>query len=224
MFDALLAHMAHAGFAAQATAFFQVVLIDIAMAGDNAIAVGMAVSRLPEHLRRRMIFIGLAAAVVFRIIFAGLTTQLMNIIGLRLAGGILLLWVSWKLWVELREAGRAAADEGEDMLEGKPDTPGVGGEPMTARSAFITILVADITMSLDNVLAVAGAAKDHLVIMAFGLLLSVGIMAVAANFVARMLKNHRWIGFVGLAVILYVALQMIWHGGIDVQGALAATR
>jgi YjbE family integral membrane protein len=204
----------------QFVAFFQVVLIDIAMAGDNAIVVGMAASRLPADQRKKVIFYGLAIAVVFRIIFAGLVTQLYDIIGLRLAGGLLLVWVAWKLWLELRESGRAAESEGEDMLEGKADTPGVGGAPMSTRSAMTTILVADISMSLDNVLAVAGAAKDHLVVMALGLLLSVGIMAVAANFVARLLKNHPWVGYLGLAVIVYVACQMIWHGSVDVDTAL----
>ncbi len=205
----------------QIVALGQVLLIDIALAGDNAIVVGMAVARLPERDRKRMIMFGLGAAVIFRIIFALLTTQLLQIVGLMIAGGILLLWVAWKLWREIREQAAAVEHEATEVLEGAPDDPSVGSGPISTRQAFWNILIADISMSLDNVLAVAGAAKDHLYILVIGLLISVALMAVAANFIAKLLHKYHWIAYVGLGVIVYVAFDMIVHGYLDVATTVA---
>jgi len=199
------------GVTAALSALFQVLMIDLVLAGDNAVAVGLAAAGLDPRNRKRVIFAGLAAAVVLRIIFALITTQLLAIIGLLLAGGVLLLWVCWKMYRELREIGRD---------EPGPDAAAAAGEvataparrPKTFREAFLQILVADISMSLDNVLAVAGAAREHPAVLVVGLLASIALMGIAASWIARLLNKHRWIGFVGLAIVLYVALHMIWEG------------
>ena len=189
----------------------QVVLIDLVLAGDNAIVIGLAAAGLPQAQRGKAILIGIVAATMLRILFAGLATQLLQIVGLLLAGGILLLWVCWKMWRELR-ASSAEMDPKEALGAGE------GGKPRkTLAQASWQIIVADVSMSLDNVLAVAGAAREHPGVMIFGLGLSVAMMGVAASFIARLLQNHRWIAYVGLAVILYVAVEMIFRGTLDVM-------
>lgn len=192
----------------QLFAFFNVIAIDLVLAGDNAIVVGMAAAGLPEEQRRKAVLIGIAAAALLRIGFAVFTVQLLAIIGLTLAGGILLAWVAWKLWRELRAAGKADADE---------DAGTTPTEPKTFGQALFQIILADVSMSLDNVLAVAGAAREHPWIMVMGLALSVALMGVAATFIARVIHKHHWIAYVGLAVIAYVAGTMIWDGSHEVM-------
>lgn len=199
------------------TALGTVILTDLALAGDNAIVVGMAAASLPAEQRRKAIFIGILAATVLRILFALVTTQLLQIVGLLLAGGILLAWVSWKLWREIRQQHQQ--DEGEAVLEGKAIPEHA---PKSFKSAITQIVLADISMSLDNVLAVAGAAREHAWVLIFGLGLSVVLMGVASSFVARLLTKHRWIAYVGLFVILYIALRMMWDGSMEVMTAVAA--
>jgi YjbE family integral membrane protein len=183
----------------------EVLLIDLVLAGDNAVAVGLAAGGLPTEQRKRVILWGLGAAVVLRIGFALITTQLMAVIGLLLAGGILLLWVCWKMWRELH------VHMPEPALAGHPGAAG-GSPPKTFRQALVTIVAADVSMSLDNVLAVAGAAREHPGVLVIGLLVSIALMGLAANWIAGLLGRHRWIGYLGLAVVLYVALSMIWEG------------
>ena len=198
------------------TALLQVVLIDLVLAGDNAIVIGLAAAGLPEAQRGKAILIGIVAATMLRILFAGLATQILQIVGLLLAGGILLLWVCWKMWRELRaspaqpmEAKETAGAAAGTNVEGKPRK--------TLVQATWQIIVADVSMSLDNVLAVAGAAREHPMVMIFGLALSIAMMGVAASFIAHLLQNHRWIAYVGLAVILYVAVEMIFRGTLDIM-------
>jgi YjbE family integral membrane protein len=206
-------------FTAQAlSALFQVIMIDLVLAGDNAIVIGLAAAGLPKEQRAKAILIGIAAATLLRIGFAGITTQLLQIIGLLLAGGVLLLWVCWKMWRELR-AGHGELpenDEGLDNVQINPD----GTAAIVPRKSFgqaaWQIIVADVSMSLDNVLAVAGAARDHPMILVFGLVLSIALMGIAAGFIARVLQRHRWIAYVGLAIILYVSLEMIYRGALEV--------
>jgi len=198
----------------------EVLMIDLVLAGDNAVAVGLAAAALPVAQRRKAILWGLAAAVVLRIGFALITVQLLAVVGLLLAGGLLLLWVCWKMWRELRE--HATQDQAEARAEmeaalsvhhgGGPTPEALGLKQKSFAAALIQILVADVTMSLDNVLAVAGAAHDHPWIMVFGLMLSIALMGLAATFIARMLNRFRWIGYVGLAIVLWVAVHMIWDG------------
>lgn len=199
------------------TALMSVIVIDLALAGDNAIIVGMAAAGLRPDLRMRAIVIGIAAATVMRIAFASVTVQLLEIVGLLAAGGLLLLWVSWKLWRELREGATHAEAAGEAALEGEPVPL---GPVKTLRQAIIQILVADLTMSLDNVLAVAGAAREHEWVLVVGLALSVAFMGLAASVVARLLLRHRWIAYVGLALIVYVAISMIWDGTAEILVAV----
>jgi YjbE family integral membrane protein len=203
------------------TAFFQVVLIDLVLAGDNAIVIGLAAAGLPESQRGKAILIGIVAATVLRILFAGVATQILQIVGLLLAGGILLLWVCWKMWRELHsssaepiEAKEAAAAIAGANLEGRPRK--------TLAQATSQIIVADVSMSLDNVLAVAGAAREHPVVLIFGLVLSIALMGAAASFVARLLQRHRWIAYVGLIVILYVAVEMTIRGTLEVMKVASA--
>ncbi len=202
------------------SALLAVIGIDLVLAGDNAIVIGMAAAGLPKEQRARAILVGIIAATVLRIVFAGLTVQLLQIVGLLLAGGILLLWVCWKMWRELRD-GHADEDRGEEALTGQDlnaDGTVAGGGPIkTFRQAATQIVIADVSMSLDNVLAVAGAAKDHPTVLVIGLILSIALMGLAATFIARLLNNHRWIAYVGLAIILYVALKMMWEGWHEVQ-------
>jgi YjbE family integral membrane protein len=194
----------------------QVLLIDLVLAGDNAIVVGMAAAGLPADQRRKAIFWGIAAATIMRIGFAAITTQLLAIVGLTLAGGVLLLWVCYKMFRELQRGHQPEVAEAEDAHAAQP-----AGQRKTLKAAIIQILVADISMSLDNVLAVAGAAKEHLWVLVVGLAISVVLMGVAATFIARLLERHRWIAWVGLLVILYVAVQMIWAGGGEVMPYLS---
>lgn len=202
-----------------AAAFFQVVLIDLTLAGDNAVVIGLAAAGVPRAKRGTAIAVGILAATVLRIVFALLTTTLLSIVGLLLAGGVLLLWVSWKMWRELRRPG--SDDRGTDVMEGHAPS---GGEanPKTLRAAIVQIVIADISMSLDNVLAVAGAAHEHPTVLIFGLALSIALMGFAATFIARLLERHRWIAYVGLAVIFVVAVEMIWRGGHEVWTASGA--
>ena len=197
----------------QLSALFQVILIDLVMSGDNAIIIGMAVAGLPPQNRTKIIFWGVAGATVLRIGFAAVTTQLLQIIGLTLAGGLLLMWVAWRMYRELRLKSKHEASEVAEAAQ---------APPKTMRQAMIQIIAADVSMSLDNVLAVAGAAREHPWALVFGLVLSIVLMGVAANFIARTLNRHRWIAYIGLAIILYVALDMIWRGAWEIH-ALAAT-
>src|SRR5258707_10899845 len=191
-------------------ALLQVVLIDLVMSGDNAIIIGMAVAGLPKENRGRIIFWGVAGATVLRIGFAAVTTELLQIIGLTLAGGLLLLWVAWRMYRELRLKSQHAASEVAHAA---------AAPPKTMRKAMIQIIAADVSMSLDNVLAVAGAARDHIVVLWFGLILSVILMAVASNFIARILDRYHWVAWIGFLIIVYVAGDMIWDGTHEVVAA-----
>ncbi|MBR0680325.1 TerC family protein [Roseomonas eburnea] len=199
-----------------------VLFIDVVLAGDNAIVVGMAAAGLPADQRRKAIFWGIIAATVMRIAFASITVQLLNIVGIVLAGGVLLLWVCWKMYRELREGSGHDHPDVTEQSEGVEALQGVepGAPRKTLRQAITQILVADVSMSLDNVLAVAGAAKDHPYILIVGLAVSVLLMGVAATLIARLLDRHRWIAWVGLLVILYVALNMIYEGTHQVTEAV----
>ena len=208
------------------SALMQVIAIDLVLAGDNAIVIGLAAAGLPKAQRTQAILVGIIAATVLRIFFAAITTQLLALTGLLLAGGILLLWVCWKMWRELR-AGHAEADErAEEALTGldiNADGTVAGGVPRkTFAQAAWQIVIADVSMSLDNVLAVAGAAREHPTVLVIGLVLSIALMGIAATFIARLLNRYRWIAYVGLAIILYVALKMIWEGWHEVEPAVAA--
>ena len=207
------------------TAFFQVIAIDIALAGDNANVIGLAAAGLPKEQRGRAILVGIIAATVLRIFFALITTTLLAITGLLLAGGILLLWVCWKMWRELRE-GHAHDPAAEEALAGtdlNADGTVAGGAPVkTFAQAATQIVVADVSMSLDNVLAVAGAAREHPTVLVFGLGLSIALMGLAASFIARFLGRYRWFAYVGLAIIFYVALKMMWEGWHEVAPAVEA--
>jgi YjbE family integral membrane protein len=206
------------------TALLQVIMIDLVLAGDNAIVIGLAAAGLPAQQRVKAIIVGIAAATLLRIGFAGATTQLLQIIGLLLAGGVLLLWVSWKMWRELRaqhHEEKAALEALANQDLNADGTVAGGARQKTFAQAAWQILVADVSMSLDNVLAVAGAAREHPWVLVFGLVLSIALMGLAANFIARLLQNHRWIAYVGLAVIVYVALDMIYRGSIEVWPHLA---
>ena len=188
--------------AASIAAFLEVVMIDLVLAGDNAIVVGALAAGLPAEQRRKVILIGIIAALGLRIVFALAVTQLLQIVGLILAGGLLLLWVAWKMYRELRHSGGAA------------DSSGAGLRPAKSFAAAAwAVALADVSMSLDNVLAVAGAARDHPWVLIVGLVLSVALMGLAANFIARYIERYRWIAWIGLAVILWVAGKMI-HDGI----------
>lgn len=210
-------------------ALAQVLFIDLVLAGDNAIVVGMAAAGVAKDQRRTVIFWGIAAAAILRIVFALMTTQLLAIIGLTLAGGVLLLWVSWKLWREIRS--QREEDTGAEVLAEAADEkachplaealPPEGAKPMGA--AIRQIIIADVSMSLDNVLAVAGASQDHEWVLVVGLAMSVVLMGVAATLIARLLERHHWIAYVGLAVIGWVALNMIWAGGAEVLNAVNGT-
>lgn len=203
------------------SALFTVIVIDLVLAGDNAVVVGMAAAGLPSELRRKAILFGIAAAAILRIVFALFTTQLLAIIPLVIAGGLLLLWVAWKLWRELRSGAHEAEDTGADALDGHMDNRlgdvAVGGAGRSAPTktfgqALTQIIVADVSMSLDNVIAVAGTARHHLTVLVIGLALSVALMGVAATFIARLLKKYPWIAYVGLVLILWVAAKMVWEG------------
>jgi YjbE family integral membrane protein len=191
----------------QIVAMLQIAFIDLALAGDNAIVVGLAVMGLPAALRRRAILIGMAGAVILRILFSIVALKLLEVLGLTLAGGVLLAWVSFKLYRELRGADETAAAHAR-------------AKPTSLASAIGAILLADVSMSLDNALAVAGAARDHIKLLVAGLLLSVALMAIAAEWVARLIARYRWIGYVGLVIVAYVAVEMIVRGMREVVQAL----
>jgi YjbE family integral membrane protein len=197
----------------------QVILIDLVLAGDNAVVIGLAAAGLPKDQRNKAILVGIIAATVLRIGFASVTTQLLQILGLILVGGILLLWVSWKMWRELRD-GHSEADAVESVTGEDINADGTVGEKGPPRKTFKQaawqIVIADVSMSLDNVLAVAGAARDHPTVLVIGLILSIALMGLAASFIAKLLQKHRWIAYVGLAIILYVALEMIYRGVMEV--------
>jgi len=183
----------------------QVLLVDLTLAGDNAVVVGLAVAGLPEAQRKRAIFAGIAGAAVIRVALGAVTLQLLQIVGLLLAGGILLLWVCWKMFRELRRPAHAA---------------GEAVPAKTLRQAMMQIVLADLSMSLDNVLAVAGAAGGRLWVLVTGLAVSVVLMGVAANLVARLLERYRWIAWGGLLIVLYIALKLVWDGSHEVVAAL----
>ncbi|MBB4571614.1 TerC family protein [Rhizobium leucaenae] len=194
--------------AAALAALLQVIAIDLVLAGDNAVVIGMAASGLEKDQRRKAIFIGLVAATVLRILFATVTVHLLDIVGLTLAGGLLLLWVCWKMFRELCSASAAnQADHGGT---------GYSGPRKTLTQAVAQIVVADVTMSLDNVLAVAGVAAHHPMVLVAGLAVSIAFMGLAAEAIARLLERFRWIGYVGLSVIVVVAIRMIFEGGLQV--------
>jgi YjbE family integral membrane protein len=203
----------------------QVVVIDLVLAGDNAVVIGLAAAGLPPEQRRRAIIIGILAATALRIVCAGVATQLLQIFGLPLAGGILLLWVCWKMWREIHAASpdQYRSDEmpvgcalrRDGTLEGRPRRKTFG-------QAALQIVVADVSMSLDNVLAIAGAARDHPFILAVGLLLSITLMGITADVLGRLLQRQRWIAYVGLAIILYVAVGMIYRGAQELTPVISA--
>jgi YjbE family integral membrane protein len=198
MFDPAFLH--------ELTALAQVLMVDITLAGDNAVVVGLAVNGLPAHQKRPAIIVGIAAATVLRIGLGAVTLQLLAIVGLLLAGGLLLLWVAYKMYRELRHSARAH----------------VPAAPKSMAQAMLQIVLADLSMSLDNVLAVAGAADGQVWVLATGLLFSVVLMGVAASFIATLLEKHRWIAWVGLLIVLYIALKLVWQGGHDVWAHLPA--
>ncbi len=196
----------------------QVIMIDLVLAGDNAVVIGLAAAGLPKDQRNKAILVGIIAATVLRIAFAGVATQLLQLIGLLLVGGILLLWVCWKMWRELRD-GHSEEEGVENVTGDDINADGTVGSPVARKTfgqAAWQIVVADVSMSLDNVLAVAGAAREHPGVLIVGLGLSIALMGLAASFIARLLQKHRWIAYVGLAIILYVALDMIWRGALEV--------
>lgn len=201
------------------SAFFQVVMIDVALAGDNAIVIGLAAAGLPAGQRGKAILVGIIVATVLRILFATVTTQLLEVIGLLLAGGVLLLWVCWKMWRELQEMRQAQLLQAETASGVEAPAPAAS---KTFPQAAMQIVIADLSMSLDNVLAVAGAAREHPTVLVFGLALSIGLMGFAANFIARLLQRYHWIAYLGLVIILYVSLDMIWRGSLDVLPYVAA--
>jgi YjbE family integral membrane protein len=196
-------------------ALLQVIVIDVVLAGDNAVIVGLAASRVAPELRRRVILWGIAGAVGLRIAFAAIATYLLAIVGLMLAGGLLLLWVCWKMYWELTHAGaKRVGARGMLRATGQP-----AERPMSFRAAVTHIIVADVSMSLDNVLAVAGAAKGDPWVLLIGLAVAILLMAVAANAIANLLAHYPWIAWIGLAVILYVALDMIFDGSREIACA-----
>jgi len=195
-------------------ALLQVILIDIVMAGDNAVVIGMAAARLPKSLRHKVIFWGLAAAVVLRVIMATITVELFGFVPLRVVGGILLLWVAWRLYRDVRQAGRHGHEHGDEEAACEAKLSALGGSDIVMRRAIMQITIADISMSLDNVLAVAGVAIHHVWVLAVGLMLSIGLMGVAANLVAKLLNRHPWISYAGVFIVLYVASSMIYNGGM----------
>jgi YjbE family integral membrane protein len=207
-------------------ALFQVVMIDLALAGDNAIVVGMAAAGLPEQQRTRAIFFGMAGATALLVIFAGITTQLLKLIGLLFAGGVLLLRVCWKMWCELRATANEEEDQAVQALTGldiNADGTVTGyAHRKTLAQAAGQIIIADLSISLDNVLAVAGAARERPVVLIFGLSLSILLMGIAARFIAKLLHKYRWIAYLGLGVILFVALGMVFRGAQELTPVVGA--
>jgi YjbE family integral membrane protein len=203
----------------EVTALLQVIMIDLVLAGDNAIVIGLAAAGLPPQQRTKAVLVGIIAATVLRIAFAAATTQLLQMVGLMLAGGILLLWVSWKMFRELRlstNVEREAIEATPNMAINADGTIARHVHQKSFAQAAGQIIVADVSMSLDNVLAVAGAAREHLTVLIIGLGLSVALMGIAASYIARLLHSQRWIAYAGLLVILYVALDMVYRGTSEV--------
>ena len=200
---------------ADLVALAKVVFIDVVLAGDNAVVVGMAAAGVPHALRGRVIFWGITGAVVLRIVLAICATHLLALIGLTFAGGILLLWVCWKMYREIREVRVLV----QRIASGPQPLPCVEMAPKSFRQAIIQIVVADVSMSLDNVLAVAAAAMQHIAVLVIGLAFSIALMGLAANFVAKLLNRYHWISYAGIFIVLYVALRMIWHGCERLQQA-----
>ncbi len=199
----------------------KVIMIDLVLAGDNAIVIGMAAAGLPKELRNKAILVGIIAATVLRIGFAVVAVQLLQIVGLLLVGGLLLAWVCWKMWRELRDSRHSDALESLEDSDLNADGSVAKGAPQkTFAQAAWQIVIADISMSLDNVLAVAGAARDHPNVLIIGLVLSIALMGLAATFIAKLLTNHRWIAYVGLAIIVYVAVDMIYRGAYEIGPVL----
>jgi len=195
------------------SALFQVVMIDLTLAGDNAMVVGMAAARLPKEQRRRAITTGVVIAMVLRILLAFVAVKLLLIVGLTLAGGLLLLWVAWKSFREFRAQNHEAMPDAD-----APQSPGAG---VSYRQAMIKIVIADVSMSLDNVFAVAGTARDHVAVLVLGLVLSIALMGVASAAVARLMARAPWLVWLGIAIVTYVALEMIWDGYWQVHHHLA---
>lgn len=208
----IVADFSNIGSPAALAAFGQVLMIDLVLAGDNAIVVGALAAGLPPEQRRKVILIGIIAALVLRIAFALVVSQLLQIVGLILAGGLLLLWVAWKMWREIQPAA-AGQSPGSPEIAGDEDS---GLRPAKSfASAAWAVALADVSMSLDNVLAVAGAAREHPGILIVGLILSVILMGLAANIIAHYIERYRWIAYLGLAAILWVAVSMIYEGIVD---------
>jgi YjbE family integral membrane protein len=193
------------------TALFSIVVLNIVLSGDNAIVVAMAAAGLPRAKQRQVIMAGIGIAFACRVVFSLVAVKLLKIVGLLLVGGFLLLWVAWKMWRDLRGQHGAESDLAA-TAEGAPEN--------SVLAAILQITVADVSMSLDNVLAVAGAARDNFPVLVFGLLLSIGLMGLAAGIIARLLERWRWLSYLGLMFILYIALQMIWDGGFNVVAAV----
>jgi YjbE family integral membrane protein len=191
------------------SAFLQVIGIDLVLSGDNAIVIGTAAAGLPAAQRQKAITIGIIVAAITRMAFACVAFYLLKIIGLLLAGGLLLLWVAWNMWRQIRAEAKSRAEAKKNGVQENATEP---PPEKSFKSALIAIVIADVTMSLDNILAVTGAAKDHLLILIFGLALSIALMGIAANFIAGLMDRYRWITYVGVALIAYVAVDMIWRG------------
>ncbi len=201
-------------------ALLQVILIDLVLAGDNAVVIGIAASKVPKAQRRQVIFWGLAAAVILRVALATTAATILEVIGLMFAGGILLLWVAWRVYRDLHRAHEESI--GANALA---ESGGAGPAPIVAdpvvdlRQAILQVAIADLSMSLDNVLAVAGAAMDHVWVLTIGLLLSIALMGLAAALVANLLQRYPWISYAGLIIVVYVALRMIWFGSVEILHA-----
>ena len=212
MWDAIVRDFSNITEPAAFAAFLQVLMIDLVLAGDNAIVVGALAAGLPPEQRKKVIMIGVLAALVLRVLFALIVTQLLQIIGLILIGGLLLLWVAWRMWRDLHH-------EGESF--GSPEILGDEHAGLRPAKSFVgaawAVAIADVSMSLDNVLAVAGAAREHPGILIVGLIFAVALMGLAANIIARYIERYKWIAWIGLLVILYVALKMIYDGWVDPQ-------
>lgn len=206
----------HIGEPAAFAVFFQVLMIDLVLAGDNAIVVGALAAGLPPEQRKKVIFIGVLAALVLRILFALIVTQLMQIIGLILVGGLLLLWVAWRMWRDLRQP--------QDCSPGSEEIVGDEHSGLRPAKSFAgaawAVAVADVSMSLDNVLGVAAAAREHPGFLIVGLVFAVALMGLAANVIAKYIERYRWIAYLGLAVIIYVAVKMVYDGWVDPQVGL----
>src|SRR3974390_1523638 len=203
------------------TTLIQVIMIDLVLAGDNAVVIAIAAAGLPARQRKRAITVGILTATALRIAGASVATQLLQILGLLLAGGVLLLWVCWKMWRELR--ARPYHEGTDGLLVEETSGTRLMDLHRKTRQATLRIILADVSMSLDNVLAIAGAAREHPFVLAFGLIFSVGLMGIAAELIGRLLHRHRWVAYIGLAIIVYVACEMIYRGALDLIGVSGFT-